>query len=203
MGNMGAHGDGSNLTRNDDRKYNMLVCGLEECKEGTPRLVRQCEDMYRVVGLLRDVNGSLSSTSTKDHFRLGKYTEGSKKPRHILVKFVWSDDVFRVLTKSRELKKPTVVKPDLSPLQRKHESILLKERWSLIQSDESHNSIKFRNSKLFLNNKLYGFVDSTNVFQLSTTHPDKVSENSTLPGDEHGSASHVQAQNVVGLGGSD
>ena len=126
----------------------------------------------------------------------------SKKPKPILVKFVWSDDVFRVLAKSRELKKPRFVKPDPSPLQSKHESILLKERWSLIQSGESHNSIKIHNSKLFLNKKLYGFVDSTNVFRLSTLHLDKASENSTPLGDGHVSVSHVWAQSV-GLGGSD
>ena len=31
MDNMGARGDSSHLTRNDDRKYNVLVYGLEEC----------------------------------------------------------------------------------------------------------------------------------------------------------------------------
>ena len=114
-----------------------------------------------------------------------------------------SDDVLRVLTKSRELKKPTFVKPDLSLLQRKCESILLKERWSFIQSGESCNSIKICNSKLFLNKKLYGFcIDSTNVFHLSTIHPDKASEYSTPLGDEHASVSHVRAQSV-GPGGSD
>ena len=78
----------------------------------------------------------------------------------------------------------------------------LREDGYLIQSGESRNSIKIYNSKLFLNNKLYGFVDSTNVFQLSTTHPDKASENSTPLGDEHDSVSHVQARSV-GPGGSE
>ena len=79
---------------------------------------------------MRDVNKSLSPTSIRDHFRLGKYTKESKKLRHILAKFVQSDDVFRVLAKSRELRKPTFVKPDLSPLQRKQKSILLRESTS-------------------------------------------------------------------------
>ena len=110
-GNLRAYVDGSHLTRNNDHhhtrndahKYNVLVYGLEECKEETPRPRRQCEDMDKVVGSLRGFDKSLSSTSIKDHFRLEKYTKESKKPRPILVKFMRSDDVFRVLTKSREL----------------------------------------------------------------------------------------------------
>ena len=66
----------------------MLDYGLEECKSGTPQLGRQHEDMDKVVGLIRGVNKSLSSSSIKDHFRLGKYTKESKKPRPKLMKFV-------------------------------------------------------------------------------------------------------------------
>ena len=98
--------------------------------------MRQHEDMDKVASLFRGVDLSLSSSSIKNHFRFGKYTKKSMKPRPILVKFVPSEDVLCVLTKSRKLKKPISVKPDLSPLQRKHESILLKESWSLIQSGE-------------------------------------------------------------------
>ena len=134
--------DGSHPMRNNDCMYNVLVYGLEECKEGTSRLVRQREDMDKVVCLFSGVDESLSSSSTKDHLSLGKYIKKSTKPRPILVKFAQSDDILCVLTKSKDLKKPIFMKPDLSPLQRKHESILLKEKWSLIQSGESRNSIK-------------------------------------------------------------
>ena len=133
--------------------------------------MKQHEDMDKVVGLFRGVNESLSSSFTKDHFRLGKYTKEPKRARPILVKCVWLDDVFCVLGKARERKKPTFVKSDLSLLQRKQESILLEQRWSLIQSSESQNSIKIHNSKLFLKNKLHEFVDSTNVFQLFCHSP--------------------------------
>ena len=63
MGNTGPDGDGSHPMRNDSRKYNVLVYGLEEFKEGTPRLAGQHEDMDKVVGLLRGIDESLSSTS--------------------------------------------------------------------------------------------------------------------------------------------
>ena len=107
---------------------------------------RQYEDMDKVVSLLRGVDKSLTPTAIEVHFRLEKYTKESKKPKPILVTSVRSEDVFCVLAKTRELKKLTFVKRDLSPLQRKHESILLNERWSLIQSGESHNSINIQNS---------------------------------------------------------
>ena len=50
---------------------------------------------------------------------------------------------------------PVIIKPDMSPHERKIESLQLKERWSLIQSRES---IKIRGHRLFIRNKLHGQV---------------------------------------------
>ena len=69
----------------------------------------------------------------------------------------------------------------------------------LIQSGKSRHSIKIRNSKLFLNNKLHGFVDSSDTFQLCTTHLDQASDNSSPPGEGH---DNVQAHSAE-PGGSD
>ena len=89
-----------------------------------------------------------------------------------------------LLSNSSETKQPTFVRPDLTPLQRKRESILLKERRSLIQSGKPRNSSKIHNSKLFLDNQLYlyGFLDANNVFQ--HTHPNSaVPTESDVPSD--------------------
>ena len=58
--NASARNDGSQPTRNDERKY-VLVFGLEECKKGTPRLVRQQEDMAKAVGVFGGVDESIFS----------------------------------------------------------------------------------------------------------------------------------------------
>ena len=136
----------------DDRKFNVVVSGLEECKEGTSR---QREDLDKVVSLFNTVDSALSPSSIKYHFRLGKYSAVSKKPRPILVKFVQSADAYSLLSKSGDFRRPAYVKPDLSLNQRKRESVLLRERWSLIESGTPRSSIRIRQSKLFLNNVLY------------------------------------------------
>ena len=111
-------GDGSHLTRNDDRPYVQLCwcMGWRNARRQHPDWRDNVRTWIKVVGLFRGVEESLSSTSIlKDHFRLGKYTKESKKPRPILVKFVQSDDVYRVLAKAGELKKPSFVKAWAQP----------------------------------------------------------------------------------------
>ena len=49
----------------------------------------------------------------------------------------------------------------MTPEQRHTESILLKERWALIQKNTERKAIKIRGSRLFLNNKLYGEVKNS------------------------------------------
>ena len=53
---------------------------------------------------------------------------------------------------------PVVIKPDMSLKERKSESMLLKERWSLIQSGVPREVIKICGSRLLVRNKLHGQV---------------------------------------------
>ena len=51
------------------------------------------------------------------------------------VKFFRVADATSILSKRRSSHStPVVIKPDMSPTERRSESILLKERWSLVQS---------------------------------------------------------------------
>lgn len=152
------------IIHSEDRKYNVVLFGVEECEKGVSRFSRQCADLEKVSSVLTSLDDPIPSTSIKDQFRLGKYSEQSSRPRPILVKFVRSSDAFRVLSKSRSLKKPFHVKPDLSPSQRVRDSVLLKERWSLITNGVPRASIKIRGSKLYVNQVLHGSLDSSNVF---------------------------------------
>ena len=46
----------------------------------------------------------------------------------------------------------------MTPEERHNESVLLKERWALIQKNIERKAIKIRGSRLFVNNKLHGEV---------------------------------------------
>ena len=49
----------------------------------------------------------------------------------------------------------------MTPEERHTESILLKERWALIQKNIERKVIKIRGSRLFVNNKLHGEVKNS------------------------------------------
>ena len=152
------------VIHSEERKFNVVLFGVSECQTGSSRTQRQSEDLEKVASVLSLSEATVSTSSIRDHFRLGKFCEHSSKPRPILVKFVRAADASRVLSMSRLLKKPVFVKPDLSPSQRVRDSILLKERWSLITDGMPRASIKIRDSKLYVNQALFGSLDSHNVF---------------------------------------
>jgi len=63
-----------------------------------------------------------------------------------------------MLSKARFLPKEIRIKPDLSQEERQIESLLLKERWVLIQAGTERKAIKIRGTKIFVSNKLHGQI---------------------------------------------
>ena len=75
------------------------------------------------------------------------------------MKFIRAADASSVLSKRRSsIGASVIIKPDMSPSERKRESILLKERWSLIQSGVPRKAIRIQGSRLLVRNKLHGQV---------------------------------------------
>ena len=65
---------------------------------------------------------------------------------------------------------PYPIKPDLTPEERKAESVLLKERWTLMQLGFDRKRIKLRNKSIFVDSKLYGHYQN-GAFQRSDFNP--------------------------------
>ena len=134
--------------------------GVDE-SHGVTKFARLEEDLKKATSVLSDVNESINSHSIKDIYRLGKFSTGNSKPRPLLVKFIRAADATRILSKRGSSRgSPIVIKPDMSPNERKCESLLLKERWSLMQSGVPRDVIKIRGSRLLVRNMLYGQVSS-------------------------------------------
>ena len=153
-----------------DRKYNVVLFGVEECKKGTSRSVRLQSGLVNAVSVLSSITPSVQSESVKDLFRLGKFDSSSQRPRPILVKLIRSADVSNVLANRGSLSPPFAIKPDRSSDERLKDSILLKERWKLIQSGISRKEIKIRNDRLFVHNKLYGKIFDSVFHPSSSDH---------------------------------
>ena len=149
------------LLANTDRKYNVVIYGISECPKGTSRSERLTQDLSKVESVFSHVSSSIQSQAIKDCYRLGKFNPQKPNPRPILVKLVRIADVQCILSNRKVLSSPFNVKPDMTVEERVRESILLKERWNLIQSGIPKNVIKIQGSRLYVRSALYGqFKDS-------------------------------------------
>ena len=127
--------------------------------------------MREVANVITKLDSSFDSNSIWDLFRLGKYKVDSVRSRPILVKFLRATDVQNILSRKRSLSHPFSIQLDMSPTERLQHSALLKERWSIIQSGIERKNIKIRNTSIYVNNQLYGKLDSNNKFQQASPPP--------------------------------
>ena len=141
-----------------DRKYNIILYGLKECPKGTNRSTRTKKELEKVTEILANIEKDVGPQSIRDCFRLGKYKDPHDRPRPVLIKMNRSIDVISLLGARKNLPNHLVIKPDLTLEERQLESILMKERWGLIQSGQNKKDIKIQGNKLYLKGNIYGNV---------------------------------------------
>ena len=127
-----------------DRKYNIVLYGMHECPKGTNRLARTKQDLEKVTEILTGINKNISSHNVRDCFGLGKYKENNDRPRPVLIKMNRSIDIINLLAVRNDLPPQLAIKRDLTPKDRQINSILMKDRWSLIQSGQNKKILKYR-----------------------------------------------------------
>ena len=138
----------------------MVLYGVDECPSGTSRSARLAADLEC---LFATIDSTFQAQALKDCFRLRKYNRAHDKPRPILVKFVRIADVSNILSKKRNLHQPYFIKPECLK-SKEAGTVLMRERWNLIQSGIPRNEVKLRNARLYVKNKLHGsVVDSSFV----------------------------------------
>ena len=192
----------SNL--DSERKFNIIVYGITECPKGTPKHTRLQSDLSSVVSVMAKIDNNIQPQSIKDCFRLGKFLPDRESPRPILVKLIRISDVSSVLSKRGNLHYPLCIKPDLTLEERLCESVLMKERWRLIQSGIARGDIRVRGSVLYVRRKVYGrFMDSKfqHVSAQSShngTQPLTVSDNTTLSPSTNESTAIVSSDSTMG-----
>lgn len=164
-----------------DRKFNIVIYGIPESPSGTSRFARGRHDFGEVHLVISSLEqDSNHSSSLRDCRRLGKYAKNESKHRPILAVLNSTADVNNILSRRHLLKTPSIsIKPDLTPEERKTNSILLKERWKLISLGTDRRNIKIRGSNIFLNGRLHGKVINS-VFSLSPTINDVAPQLSSL-----------------------
>ena len=142
-----------------DRKFKLIVYGIEESTKGTSRIERVRKDTQAISELLQDVDDSVPHHSIRDCIRLGKYNESKNRPT--MIELTRASDVTSILSNRRNLRHhPGIsIKPSLTRDQRKVESILLKKRWELINKDQCEkHDIKIKGNSLFVKGTKHGSV---------------------------------------------
>ena len=137
-----------------EKKFNVLIFGIQECPKGFSRQSHSESDIKTAVSILSYIDSTICDQNISDVYCVGKYNSERQRPRPTLVKFIRSADASNVLFKRNMTPKPYVIKPDLSKLERIRNSVLLNERWSLIQSGIDRKSIKIRNHSIYVCNKI-------------------------------------------------
>ena len=179
----------TSLISNYDRKFNIVIYGIEECPKGTPKHRRLDLDHSKVVSELSNIDSSIKDHAIKDCFCLGKFHPLQDKSRPILVKFIRMTDVSCILSKRAACIPPISIKRDMASEERLSESMLLKERWGLVQSGIPKGDIKIKGSRLSVKNMLYGQIQNSSFVHYSppvsnlplcTAHRDSMVSNSSM-----------------------
>ena len=116
-----------------------MIHGIKESPKGTQRSARTKSDIESCVQVLKQANNDICVQSIRDCLRLGKFKPSKLKPRPLLVKLLRDFDVDIVLSNRSKIMNGIQVKPDMNQEERQRESLLLKERWSLICSGTDKN----------------------------------------------------------------
>ena len=150
-------------SRNQDRKFNVIVKGLAENKPGTSRSVCQKLDLDKLSSALSSSTFSFDSSSVKDFYRLGKFQPDRRHPRPILIRFIRSVDASNLLLRRFSLTS-VFLQPDRSKEERSKHAVLMKERWELICSGTPRSVIKVRGSSIYVRDVLHGKLDANNSY---------------------------------------
>jgi len=110
----------------------------------TNRSARLSQDLHNISHVFSQTDLPLERQFIKDCRRLGKFNSDTTNLRLILVSFLRSAGASMALSKISEFKRPNFIKPDLSPEERANESVLLKQRWALIQKGVERKQFKIR-----------------------------------------------------------
>ena len=112
---------------------------------------------------------------------MGKYTPQLKRPHPLLVILNKTADVCAVLSNRSSVPTPYRIKLDPSPEEREVDTILLKHRWSLIQSGVDKKDIKLSANRLYVKHTLYRVVKDSTFIAKEAYRSSAQNENQHIP----------------------
>ena len=119
------------------------------------------------------VDCNIPKNAIHDCIHLGKYVHNSSRPRPILVKFNSTTHIASLFSGKGSYPSGILIKRDLSPIERRSESILLNEHWQLLQSGVDCKSIKIRGANIIVSGKLFARVTNGTLLKETTPSTDQ------------------------------
>jgi len=87
------HGLHSERANNTERKFNLVVYGIDECSQKTNHQLRAKQDLENAIKALSGADDEIEPSDVKDLYHLGKYDSKSEHPRPLIIKFLRSSVV--------------------------------------------------------------------------------------------------------------
>lgn len=153
-----------------ERKFNLVIHGIAECPKATSRSERQKSDLASCLAIVSKVNADINSHSIRDCLRLGRYNQESSRPRSMLLKLNRSFDVSNVLANRVKTPPGITIKADQTKEERQRESLLLGERWKLMQNGTDKKEIKIRASTIYLKGNKHARVANNCLQYFYSSH---------------------------------
>ena len=141
-----------------NHKSNVVVYGVDENPQKSPRNVRLQKDMETMLQIFNSINVRVDPAHILDCFRFGKFKSQQTRPRPILVKLQHSTDANTILANKSALSSPLFIKPDMTVPEHAIESALLKQRWLLTEAGYDRKQIKFSKNRVYVSGKTFGQV---------------------------------------------
>ena len=146
------------ITKTVDRSLNIVMYGIEEPLPTILKSDRNRSDLANILPVLSTIDSSIQNVSISDLYQLGRFDENQTQPRPILVKYLYRMEVTTILSNRNKINSPIVIKADMSKEERMVESLLLQERWKLIQQGTSRKHITIRRSEMYVGKLLHAKV---------------------------------------------
>uniref|UniRef100_A0A1X7T6I6 Uncharacterized protein n=1 Tax=Amphimedon queenslandica TaxID=400682 RepID=A0A1X7T6I6_AMPQE len=136
-------------------------------------------DHKKITDVLTSLNAD-NDYSVSICYRLVRYSNTAQCPRPVLVKFNKAIDVSFIWSRRRALQPPIVIKPQMTQEECQVESILLRKRWDLIQSNVPKSEIRINGRRLYVNGHLHGQVSESSTYIASPSFEGGTDDNSTV-----------------------
>ena len=173
-----------------ERKFNVVIYGVAEHPNVTPRPERQKSDLANCLNIISKLNAEIDSHFILDCICLENYKKLSQTscPHPLLLKLNYSVDVTTILANRAGAPQGITIRPDQTKEERQQESLSLGECWN------DKKDIKIWSSTLYFKDNKHALVQNNCLQYFHPSNQTQLPAVSSVPG--HTDSTNTTEQNV-------